>query len=146
MRHMIFRQFTIVCVAIAFAAWFGAIAIAGLAWSGIAAQGMSVTATAIMIVTLVLQLAFVLTQMLPEGRTLIKLRFCGPDAWFMVLSLTLVPGALWQLLSRLATPLGNALSFGFALPLFTSVVFMIARQIQQRAYRPLANGSAPPVA
>ena len=64
----------------------------------------------------------------------------------MILSLTLTPGAVWQLLARVAIPVLHPLSFGFAMPLFTGVLFMIARQIQQRSYRTHVTGSAPPVA
>lgn len=135
MRHTIFRRFTIACIVVALAACFGTVAIAALSWSAVPLRSASVVASSIMVVTLALQFAFAAAQMLPEGRALIRLPYCGPDAWFFILSATLVPGAMWQVLSRLAAPPMNLLSFGFASPLMTGVLFIIGRQVQQRAYR-----------
>lgn len=144
MRQQLMRQFTIACLVIALVMWFGTLAVAGLVWYGALVPSTPVVAaTTIMVVTLGLQLAFIITQMLPEGRTLISVRFCGPDAWFLIISATLLPGALWHLLAGVAAPFMQGIMSGFATPVLTAALLMIGRLIQQRNYRHLVNGSAP---
>ncbi|CAN5899781.1 hypothetical protein BH11GEM1_BH11GEM1_36400 [soil metagenome] len=144
MRQHTMRQFTLACLAVALLAWLGTLVIPAFDWLGVPTSSMSDAATAIMIVTLALQLAFILTQMLPEGRSLIRIRYLGPDAWFAILSMTLLPGVLWHYLRGMAAPFMHGIMPGFATPLLNAVLFMIGRLIQQRNYRHLVDGSAPP--
>lgn len=144
MRHSIMRRFTILSLAVALAAWLGAMAIAILSWSGIQSQPMTVVATTTMIATLGLQLAFLLAQLLPEGRALIKLRYCGPDAWLTILCFTLVPGVVWHILGEVAAPFMLGIMPGLFTPLLTAVLFMLARLIQQGNYRHLVGAAQPP--
>ena len=102
MRHTIMRQFTVACLALGLAVFLGSIAVSILNWNGTAAALGAPAATATMIITLALQLAFVLLQLVPEGRQLVNVRFFGPDAWLSIISFTLMPGVAWHTLGEIA--------------------------------------------
>lgn len=140
------RQFTITCFALATAAFLGALTISACTWLGITPPAARPAATAIMIATLGLQVAFALVQLVPEGRQLTNVRFAGPDAWFTIITFTLMPGVAWHYLSTLAAPFMQGIMSGLATPALTGLLLMIGRLIQQRNYRHLVDGSAPPVA
>lgn len=146
MRHTIMRQFTVACLALGLAVFLGSLAVSVMNWSGTAAAIGAPTATAIMIVTLALQLVFVLLQTVPDGRRLVNIRYFGPDAWLSIISFTLMPGVAWHTLGAIATPFMRTVMPGLATPVLTAALLMLGRLIQQRNYRHLVGSSAPPAA
>lgn len=144
MRQNFMRQFTIVCLVLGLAVWLGPPVIAALDWAGVPKAFLGTAATTIMVVTLAVQLAFLLTQMLPEGRQLIPIRFLGPDAWFAITTATMMPGVLWHYLAGLAAPFMRGIMPGFVTPALTALLFMIGRLVQQDNYRHLVAESRPP--
>lgn len=145
MRQNLMRQFTIVCLVVALAEWFGSLAVAGLVWTGHSPQS-TIVPTAIMIASLAIQVAFVIAQMLPEGRSLVTIRYFGPDAWYATIILNMMPGVFWHLLAGVAAPSMRMIMPGFVTPVVTGLLLMIGRLIQQRNYRDLVTPSAPPIA
>lgn len=146
MRHHIMRKFTLVCLGIGLVAFFGSAVVVGFYWFGITAPGIMPLATTVMILTLALQLAFIMTQLVPEGRQLVDMRFFGPDVWMSILSLTIMPGVLWHHISAFAATFMQGIMPGYATPALNALLFMIARLVQQRNYRDLVRPSAPPTA
>ncbi|CAN5398005.1 hypothetical protein BH09GEM1_BH09GEM1_27920 [soil metagenome] len=144
MRQNFMRQFTIVCLALGLAVWLGPLVIAALDWRGVPKPSLVAAATTIMVVTLAVQLAFLVTQVLPEGRQLVRIRFFGPDAWFAIITSTMMPGVLWHYLGGLAAPFMRGIMPGFVTPVLIAVLFMIARLVQQNSYRHLVATSQPP--
>ena len=104
------------------------------AWSGLALPHAFVTTTAtmLMIATLALQATFIIVQLFPNGRAMVSVRFLGPDGWFLVVTSTTIPGALWHSLGELAIPFMRLIMPGFATPLFLSVLLMGGRLLQMR--------------
>ena len=145
MRHNPMRQFTLACSILGAAIFLGTFVVVGLSLTRTTPGTLTGAATTIMIVTLVLQLAFVLAQLFPAGRMAIPARFYGPDAWFTVIILTGLPGVFWHRLADLAGTPMTLIMPGFVTPLVISVLLMIARQIQQRNFRSFADRSAPPM-
>ncbi len=96
-----------------------------------------------MLVTVAVQLAFIVAQTFPEGRQLIRIRFLGPDAWLAIVTFTMMPGVLWHYLAGLSAPFMRGVMPGFLTPAITALLFMIARLIQQGNYRQLRAGSPP---
>ena len=146
MRSILMRQFTIACLALGLAVFLGSIAVSVAYWSGSTTAIAAPVGTAIMIVTLALQLAFVLLQTIPEGRHLVSVRYFGPDVWLSIISFTLMPGVAWHALGTIAAPFMRGIMPGYMTPVVTAALLMTGRIIQQRNYRHLVNGSAPPVA
>src|SRR4051812_16565284 len=146
MRQIIMRQFTITCLVLAFAVFLGSLVISAFFWFAVPTPDVRIAATAIMIVTLALQLAFVLTQLITEGRQLVNVRFARPDAWLTIITFTTMPGVAWHHLAPLAAPFMQGILTGYATPALNAVLLVIGRLIQQRNYRHLVDGSAPPLA
>ena len=111
-----------------------ALGIVASAWSGLSVSGSFVTimATAVMIATLALQVTFVIVQLFPNGRAMIPVRMLGPDGWEFVIVSTALPGVLWHSLAPLAIPFMRLIMPGFITPLFTSLLLLVGRVIQQR--------------
>ena len=146
MRYSIMRQFTLACLALSLAVFLASLAIEVMRFSGSAAAFGAPAATAVMIITLALQLSFVLLQVIPEGRQLVNARYFGPDVWLTIVTFTLMPGVAWHTLGGLSAPFMRSVMPGMATPAVTGTLLMLGRIIQQRNYRHLVNGSAPPVA
>ena len=146
MRQDFMRQFTMLCLALGLAVLLGPLVIAAVDWAGVSTASLGTAATTIMVVTLAVQLAFLVTQVLPEGRQLIRVRFLGPDAWFATITCTMMPGVLWHYLAGLSAPFMRGIMPGFVTPALTALVFMIGRLVQQNNYRHLVAASQPPAA
>lgn len=143
MRSNLMRQFTLLCLAAGVAVFLGSLAAGATYWSGHAAILAAPVATAIMVLTLGLQVAFVLLQTVPEGRTLVNVRFFGPDAWLSIISFTLMPGVVWHILGTTASPFMRGIMSGYMTPVITAALLMIGRIIQQRNYRHLVDDNRP---
>ena len=144
MRQTFMRQFTMVCLVLGLAVWLGPLVIAALDWAGVPATSLGTAATAIMVTTLAVQFAFIVTQILPEGRRLIPVRFLGPDAWLAIVTATMMPGVLWHYLAGLSAPFMRGIMPGFVTPALTALLFMIGRLVQQGNYRHLVAESRHP--
>ncbi|MDQ2667862.1 MAG: hypothetical protein M3Z05_17865 [Gemmatimonadota bacterium] len=143
MRQIMMRRFTVVCLVLGFAVWLAPLAIAALDWAGSPTSSLASAATTTMLVTVAVQLAFIVAQTFPEGRQLIRIRFLGPDAWLAIVTFTMMPGVLWHYLAGLSAPFMRGVMPGFLTPAITALLFMIARLIQQGNYRQLRAGSPP---
>jgi hypothetical protein len=140
------RSLVRACCIVAIAAFFGTIGIVILGWLGVPATSLRIAAATIMVLTLILQLAFVIAQMFASGRAPIPIQHLGTDAWMFVIVASGVPGAFWSNLAAFAGRPLDLIMPGFATPLFNAVLFTFARMLQQRSHRDLASGSHPPVA
>jgi hypothetical protein len=111
-----------------------ALVIVASAWSGLSVSGafIKTTATAVMVATLALQVAFVIVQLFPNGRAMVPVRMFGADAWEFVIVSTAIPGVLWHELAELALPSMRLIMPGFTTPLFTSLLLLVGRLVQQR--------------
>jgi len=111
------------------------------AWTGHAFTGALVTAiaTAVMIATLALQLAFIIMQMVPGGRAMVPVPGLGYDGWFFAIVSTALPGAVWSNLAAQAAPFMRLIMPGFTTPLVIALLFMIGRGAQQRRLRALRS-------
>ncbi|MEO8619587.1 MAG: hypothetical protein ABI625_00900 [bacterium] len=89
-------------------------------------------ATATMVVTITLQVAFLAIQAFPNGRAPIAIRGMGPDAWNTVVVMTAIPGAAWHQLAAVAAPPMQLIMPGYVTPLFNAVLFMFVRELQKR--------------
>jgi hypothetical protein len=56
----------------------------------------------------------------------------GPDAWEFVIVSTAIPGVLWHELAELAIPSMRLIMPGFTTPLFTCLLLLVGRLMQQR--------------
>ncbi len=127
-----FRQIALVASILAAITNLGAPVVLGLAWRGVSGTPIAIAATTVMILTLALQLAFVVLQMFPGGRTPIVIRTMGHDAWLAIIILTALPGVLWHYLAAIALPPMQLVMPGFMTPLGNVVLLVIARELQQR--------------
>ena len=110
-------------------------------WSGrsLSGTGPMATATAVMIVTLGLQLLVVMMPIVPNGRAAVSVGKLGPDGWSWIIVSTMLPGALWHYLAGLAASPMRYLMTGFVTPLFLSAALYAALAWQQRrGAQPLA--------
>jgi hypothetical protein len=146
MRQHTMRQFTLACCILGTAIFFGSLAVVGLGLTGTPAATLTLAATSIMILTLVLQLAFIVAQLFASGRAAVPIEYFGADAWPTIIVATGMPGVFWHNLATLAAPPVNLIMPGFVTPLFTVVLLLFARQIQQRNDRHLIGGANPPTA
>lgn len=110
-----------------------------MAWSGLSLTGVFVTttATALMVATMALQATFLIVQQFPNGRAMVPVPMLGSDGWFWVIVSTSIPGVLWHNLAALAVPFMRLIMPGFTTPLFTCLLFTIARGIQLRRIKPI---------
>ena len=127
-----FRQIALLASILAAITNLGAPAVLGLSWMGMSSPSVAIAATTVMIMTLVLQVAFVVLQMFPGGRTPIAIRMMGHDAWLAIVVLTTLPGVLWHYLAAIALPPMQLVMPGFMTPLGNVVLLVIARELQQR--------------
>ena len=127
-----FRQIALLASILAALTNLGAPAVLGLAWMGMSGTPIAIAATTVMILTLALQLAFVVLQMFPGGRAPIAIRTMGHDAWLTIIVLTALPGVLWHYLAAIALPPMQLVMPGFMTPLGNVVLFMIARELYLR--------------
>lgn len=127
-----FRQIALLASILAALTNLGAPAVLGVAWMGMSGTPIAIAATTVMILTLALQLAFVVLQMLPGGRTPIAIRAMGHDAWLTIIVLTALPGVLWHYLAAIALPPMQLVMPGFMTPLGTVVLFILARELYLR--------------
>ena len=142
MRQPFMRQFTIACLFLAAMIFFGSIIVPILSATGTARASLKGAAASIMVITLLLQLAFVLAQLLPAGREAVPMRGFGFDAWLTVIVATSMPGVLWSSLGALAGAPVNLLMPGFVTPAAISLILLIGRQMQQRNIRGFSDRSA----
>ena len=146
MRQHTMRRYTITCLILGVAVFFGSIIVPVLAATGTAPASLKVAAISIMIVTLLLPVAFVVAQMFPVGREPIAVRGFGHDAWLTVIVATAMPGVAWTRLGALAGRPVNLIMPGLVTPVVIAVIFLFARQLQQRNIRGLAERAARPAA
>ncbi len=134
MKQKTFQRIVWVASIIGLAVDVVALVIVASAWSGLSVSGafVTTTATAVMIATLALQATFVIVQLFPNGRAMIPVRMLGPDAWEFVIVSTAIPGVLWHELAKLAIPSMRLIMPGFTTPLFTCLLFLVGRLVQQR--------------
>ena len=127
-----FRQIALMASIIAAITNLGAPAVLGLSWMGMSGPPIAIAATTVMILTLALQVAFVVLQIFPGGRTPIAIRMMGHDAWITIIVLTALPGVLWHYLAAIALPPMQLIMPGFITPLANVVLFVIARELYHR--------------
>ena len=127
-----FRQIALMASILAAITNLGAPAVLGLSWMGMSGPPIAIAATAVMILTLALQIAFVVLQTFPGGRTPIAIRTMGHDAWITIIVLTALPGVLWHYLAAIALPPMQLIMPGFITPLANVVLFVIARELYHR--------------
>ena len=132
MSHPVFRKIALLATVFGWLNFVAAPAILLCSWLGVSGGVIAVAATIAMILTLALQVAFVAVQACQGGRTPVAIRTMGPDAWFTILVLTAVPGALWHNLAAVAIPPMQLILPGYVTPLFNIVLLLAVRELQQR--------------
>lgn len=142
MRQQTMRQFTIACLILGVTVFLGSLAVPLLAATGTPPASLKLAASSIMIITLLLPLAFVLAQLVPEGRVGVPVKGFGLDAWISVITFTTVPGVMWSRLGALAGAPINLLMPGFVTPLIIAVILLFGRQHQLRNIRGVSDRSA----
>ena len=141
MRQHIMRQFTISCLVAGVAVFLGSLIVPLLAAMGtLPPASLRLAASGIMIITLLLPLAFVAAQFVPEGRAGVPVKGFGVDAWISVITFTTMPGVMWYRLGDLAGRPVNLLMPGFVTPLIIAVIMLFGRQRQLRNTRAFAEG------
>jgi len=146
MQQQTMRQFTLACCILGTAVFFGAASVRALGLIGVPATSLKLASSSIMILTLVLQLAFVIAQLSPAGRAPVPLRGFGSDAWPSVLIATGMPAVFWHNLAGFAGSPINLIMPGFVTPMVTMVLFLGGREIQQRTLRNRSERGQAPVA
>ena len=142
MRQQIMRQFVIACLILGVTVFLGSLVVPLLAATGTPPASLKLAASSIMIITLLLPLAFILAQFVPEGRVGLPVKGFGSDAWLGVITFTTVPGVNWSRLGSLAGAPINLLMPGFATPLIIALILLAGRQHQLRNIRGLSDRSA----
>jgi hypothetical protein len=122
-------------------AFFVTIGVVVLGWLGVSSS-LRLPAASVMVVTLFLQLAFILAQLFASGRVAIPVKNLSSDAWFFVIAASGVPGIFWANLAQFAGRPMDLVMPGFATPAINAVLFMFARKIQLRKQRQLVDGSS----
>lgn len=135
MHQHTMKQFSLACCLLATAAFFGSVLVVLLALTGTPPASLRLAAASIMILTLVLQVAFVLAQLSRAGRTPVNLRVFGPDALVFVLIGVGMPGVLWSRLALIAGTPMNLVMPGFVSPIVVGAILLVGRQIQQHRLR-----------
>ena len=119
------------CV-LAAAVFVGGPLTSALALTGTPVTTLRTPAATIMLTTLLIQLAFILSQLSPVARAAIPVKGFGNDAWLTVIIATMMPGVVWSRLGDLAGAPVNLIMPGFVTPIVTAVLFVLGRQRQQR--------------
>ncbi len=91
-----------------------------------------VAATTLMVVTLGLQLLYIVMPMIPNGRTVVSVGRFGPDGMLWIIMSTMLPGVVWHYLAGLAASPMRYLMTGFVTPLYLSTALLVAYVWQQR--------------
>lgn len=107
------------------------LAVVALRWKGFSGGILPSIASIAMVATFVLQFTFVVVQLLPNGRTMVRVRFLG-DGWLLVVMSTLLPGVLWAPLGDTAGPPMSNVMNSLVSPAFLSLLLVIGRQLQLR--------------
>lgn len=132
MSHPVFRRIALAASILALANVAAVLAILVCSWMGLGGAFVAVAATSVMILTLALQIASVAVQAFHDGRVPIAIRGMGHDAWFTVLILTAIPGALWHSVAALAFPPMQLIMPNQVTPLFNVLLLVIVREHRHR--------------
>ena len=132
MHHSALHRIALLATGLALINFVGAPAILLCSWLGLSGTFLVIAATTVMVLTLALQIGYVVLQIFPQGRTPVAIPVMGPDAWLTVLISTALPGVLWHYLAALALPPMQLIMPSFVTPVFNVVLLLLARELQQR--------------
>ena len=144
MQERSFRRITAGTVVVATTVWVASMALFICRILRIGNPSIAIAASAVMIMTILLQVVYVLVQgTISNGRTPVRVRFLGPDAWLMILLSTALPGVLWQPLGELALPPMRLVMPGYFTPLGVVLLLLIAVTLRPSRPVPPALGTEP---
>ena len=127
-----FRRIALTASILALMNAVAVLAILFFKWTGHSGAISAIAATGVMILTLGLQITFVAVQAFRNGRRPIAIRGMGYDAWFTVIVMTAIPGAVWSAVASIALPPMQLIMPNLVTPLFNVLLLLIVRVLQQR--------------
>jgi hypothetical protein len=131
MSDPVFRRIALTASILALMNAVAVLAIVFFKWTGSSGAVSAIVATGVMILTLGLQIVFVAVQAFRNGRRPIAIRGMGYDAWYAVLVMTAIPGAVWNVLASVALPPMQLIMPNVVTPLFNVLLLLIVRELQQ---------------